>query len=60
MVEINVPARIRKLIYIANICITPIIALLVEQEIIPTLVGTIWSIEIAAAMLLAGINVGKK
>lgn len=55
--KVNLPAKARKAIYITNLFVTPAVMLLVQQTLIPSWVGLLWGVEIAAAMALAGLNV---
>lgn len=58
--EFNLKPKTRKVIYLINLFVTPLIGLLVSESIIPSVVGALWGMEVSAAMALAGLNVTQK
>lgn len=56
---INLPYKVRATIYIANVLGSPVVAYLFDKGIIDTGLVSLWAAEVAAAFLLAGLNVTK-
>lgn len=55
--KINLPGWARFLIYAINVLGSPVVAYLRAKGVIGDLELTLWSAEVAAAFLLAGLNV---
>lgn len=57
--QLNIPYKVRAGIYITNVLGSPVVAYLLERGIIGTTEMQLWAAEVAAAFLLAGLNVTK-
>ena len=57
---LNPPRRVRAAIYIGNVIGTPLIAYAFAKGWIGELEVTLWGSEVAAAFLLAGLNLPPK
>lgn len=55
--NINLPSKVRSVIYLINLFGTPAVGALVQANILPAWVGFLWGVEVAAAMGLARLNV---
>lgn len=58
--QLNIPYKVRAGIYIANVLGSPIIGFLLAKHIIDAQAVGLWTAEVAAAFLLAGLNVTKQ
>ena len=57
--QLNFPYKVRAGIYISNVIGSPVVAFLLDKHIIDASVAALWATEVAAAFLLAGLNVTK-
>lgn len=55
--KVNLPDRVRALLYVITALGTPIVGVLTEQSILPTWVMTLWTAEVAAVSAMAALNV---
>lgn len=56
----NPPYKVRAAIYLTNVFGSPVIGFLLAKNIIDAQVVALWTAEVAAAFLLAGLNVTSK
>lgn len=54
--KINLPYRVRAVLYIVTAVVTPIVAVLVEQTILPAWVGVLWASEVTVVGAIAAFN----
>ena len=57
--QLNIPYKVRAGIYIANVLGSPVVGFLLAKNIIDAQAVALWTAEVAAAFLLAGLNVTK-
>lgn len=57
--EINLPPKVRFLLYIVTGMLTPVVAVLTDQNLLPGWVFTIWMAEVTFVSGLAAFNVAK-
>lgn len=57
--QLNIPYKIRAAIYIGNVLGSPVVGYLLTKNIIDSSAVALWTAEVAAAFLLAGLNVTK-
>jgi hypothetical protein len=57
--QLNIPYKVRAILYIANAVGSPLMAYLLAKGIIGTLEVTLWAAEMTAVFALAGLNVTK-
>jgi hypothetical protein len=58
-VNINLPYKVRALLYVINAVGSPVMAYLLAKNIIGTLEVGLWAAEMTAVFALAGLNVTK-
>lgn len=56
---VNLPYKVRALLYVANAVGGPVMAYLLARGVIGTLEVTLWAAEMTAVFALAGLNVTK-
>lgn len=54
---VTIPSRVRLILYVLTVLGTPVVGVLVDQNIWPSWVGVLWSAEVAAVGTLAASNV---
>lgn len=55
--RVNLPDRVRVLLYVITALGTPLMGVLVEQNFLPTWAMTLWTAEVAAVGAMAALNV---
>lgn len=55
--RVNLPDRVRVILYVITALGTPVVGVLTEQAILPSWVMTLWTAEVAAVTAMAALNV---
>lgn len=55
--RVNLPDRVRVVLYVITALGTPVVGVLTEQNILPAWAMTLWSAEVAAVTAMAALNV---
>lgn len=55
--RVNLPDRVRVILYVITALGTPIVSVLTDQNILPTWAMTLWAAEVAAVGAMAALNV---
>lgn len=55
--RVNLPDRVRVILYVITALGTPVVGVLTEQGILPLWAMTLWSAEVAAVGAMAALNV---
>lgn len=55
--RVNLPDRVRVILYVITALGTPVISVLTDQQILPAWVMTLWAAEVAAVGAMAALNV---
>lgn len=55
--RVNLPDRVRLVLYIITALGTPVVGVLTEQTILPTWAMTLWTAEVAVVTAMAALNV---
>lgn len=58
--KLNIPAPLRVALYVITLLGTPVVTILVQQQILADWVSILWSAEVAAISALAAFNVPSK
>lgn len=55
--QINLPYKVRLVLYVLNILASPVVAYLLAKGVIGTLEMTLWAAEVTAVSALAAFNI---